>query len=261
MSWTNAVPARSTSRGYEPTVAAALARSAVSPSTGSPCTCRPSTTASACRAATASRWSWCRVPRRRPLPHRDAPLAPAHRLPAVLLRHRPQRRLPGAADAAAADDDPAGPRDTQQPVIDRRPQPRRHAGARGAAHRAPSQVKQVITMGSPFRSVRAHPLVLSVANFVRSNIVRRAQAPPRGDEQVLHAAVLVRVRQRRCAMSSRRTTSSATRSTRSATASSTGASCIEDDETLNREVTATHIGMAFNPDVYRTVGNLLGGVA
>ena len=38
-------------------------------------------------------------------------------------------------------------------------------------------------------------------------------------------------------------------------------SCVEEDGTLNREVTATHIGMAFNPDVYRTVANLLAGVA
>jgi hypothetical protein len=30
---------------------------------------------------------------------------------------------------------------------------------------------------------------------------------------------------------------------------------------MNREVTATHIGMAFNPDVYRTVANLIAGVA
>jgi hypothetical protein len=34
---------------------------------------------------------------------------------------------------------------------------------------------------------------------------------------------------------------------------------MEDEDDLNREVTATHIGMAFNPDVYRTLGNLLGG--
>ena len=44
--------------------------------------------------------------------------------------------------------------------------------ARAAGHREPALVRQVITMGSPFRSVRAHPLVLSAANFVRSNIVR-----------------------------------------------------------------------------------------
>ncbi|MBI5290073.1 MAG: hypothetical protein HY873_13950, partial [Chloroflexi bacterium] len=37
--------------------------------------------------------------------------------------------------------------------------------------------------------------------------------------------------------------------------------CMEDEEKLNHEVTATHIGMAFNPDVYRKLGNLLAGVA
>jgi hypothetical protein len=36
---------------------------------------------------------------------------------------------------------------------------------------------------------------------------------------------------------------------------------VEEDASLTREVTATHIGMAFNPDVYRTVANLLAGIA
>jgi hypothetical protein len=37
--------------------------------------------------------------------------------------------------------------------------------------------------------------------------------------------------------------------------------CLEEDAELNREVSSTHIGMAFNPDVYRTLANLLAGVA
>ena len=43
--------------------------------------------------------------------------------------------------------------------------------ARAVAHREPELVKQVITLGAPFRSLRAHPIILSVANLVRSNIV------------------------------------------------------------------------------------------
>jgi hypothetical protein len=35
--------------------------------------------------------------------------------------------------------------------------------------------------------------------------------------------------------------------------------CMEENAALNHEVSATHIGMAFNPDVYRKLGNLLAG--
>lgn len=150
--------------------------------------------------------------------------------------------------------------------------------ARAAAHRAPTLVKQVITMGSPFRSVRAHPLVLSAANFVRSNIVRERKqrrevtsscftpecscgfvatlkedagyndgpsmnGNGNGNGHAPHALPF-----QRTAIFSRLDGVVDWRS------------CLEDEEAFNREVTATHIGMAFNPDVYRTVANLLAGV-
>lgn len=130
--------------------------------------------------------------------------------------------------------------------------------ARAAGHREPALVKQVITMGSPFRTVRAHPLVLSAANFVRANIVRERKHRREvtsncftpecscqfvtvllnehpGDFQ--HNAIFSKC-----------------------DGVVDWRSCIEDEMDLNREVSATHIGMAFNPDVYRTVANLLAGV-
>lgn len=132
--------------------------------------------------------------------------------------------------------------------------------ARAAGHREPSLVKQVITMGSPFRSVRAHPLVLSAANFVRSNIVRERKAR----REVTSTCFTPQ-----CTCSFVRTLrdeDGKTKFTRNAIYSKVDGvvdwrSCVEEDGTLNREVTATHIGMAFNPDVYRTVANLLAGVA
>lgn len=153
--------------------------------------------------------------------------------------------------------------------------------ARAAAHRAPSLVKQVITMGSPFRSVRAHPLVLSAANFVRSNIVR---------ERKQRREVTSSCFTPECSCGFVATLKEdAGYDSVSANGNGNGNghapkpmphalpfqrtaifsrldgvvdwhSCLEDDEKLNREVTATHIGMAFNPDVYRTVANLLAGV-
>ena len=37
-------------------------------------------------------------------------------------------------------------------------------------------------------------------------------------------------------------------------------SCIEEDAALNVEVNCTHIGMAFHPGVYRSLGRLLAAV-
>jgi pimeloyl-ACP methyl ester carboxylesterase len=136
--------------------------------------------------------------------------------------------------------------------------------ARAAAHRAPTQVRQVITMGSPFRSVRAHPLILSAANFVRSNIVRERKHR----RQVTQSCFTPE-----CTCSFVTTLkdddvwlNGNTGFQRNAIFSKYDGivdwrSCIEETDDLNREVTATHIGMAFNPDVYRTVANLLAGVA
>jgi pimeloyl-ACP methyl ester carboxylesterase len=132
--------------------------------------------------------------------------------------------------------------------------------ARAAAHRAPSLVGQVITMGSPFRSVRAHPLILSAANFVRSNIVR---------ERKVRREVTADCFTPECgcgfvATLKDQTSAEGLNFPRTAIFSKCDGvvdwrSCIEEDEGLNHEVTATHIGMAFNPDVYRTVANLLAG--
>jgi triacylglycerol lipase len=132
--------------------------------------------------------------------------------------------------------------------------------ARAAGHREPSLIQQVITMGSPFRSVRAHPLVLSAANFVRANIVRERKAR----REVTQTCFTPQ-----CTCSFVRTLRNDRHTgkfLRNAIYSKVDGvvdwrSCVEEDGTLNREVTATHIGMAFNPDVYRTIANLLAGVA
>lgn len=135
--------------------------------------------------------------------------------------------------------------------------------ARSAAHRAPLAVKQVITMGSPFRSVRAHPLVLSAANFVRANIVRERR-------HRLEVSSTCFTPECGCGFVSSLKQDADADNHRSGSFER-GAifskcdgvvdwqSCIEDEPEFNHEVTATHIGMAFNPDVYRTVANLLAG--
>jgi pimeloyl-ACP methyl ester carboxylesterase len=137
--------------------------------------------------------------------------------------------------------------------------------ARAAGHRAPELVRQVITMGSPFRSVRAHPIVLSAANLVRSNIVSERRVR----REVTQACftpecpcAFVSTLKRDADEGFDRPTPFERRAIYSKCDGVVDwRSCLEDEESLNSEVTATHIGMAFNPDVYRTVANLLAGVA
>ncbi|MEX0681923.1 MAG: alpha/beta fold hydrolase [Dehalococcoidia bacterium] len=45
--------------------------------------------------------------------------------------------------------------------------------ARSAAVRSPGRVKSVVTMASPFRGVRVHPFVLQTAHLVRGRILQR----------------------------------------------------------------------------------------
>jgi pimeloyl-ACP methyl ester carboxylesterase len=130
--------------------------------------------------------------------------------------------------------------------------------ARGAAHRVPAIIHQVITMGSPFRGVSAHPMVLSVANFVRSNIVGERKRRKEVTSKCFTP-------QCSCEFVNAMRDETPDDFKRDAIYSKCDGVvdwhvCMEDNDTLNHEVTATHIGMAFNPDVYRTVGNLLGGV-
>ena len=136
--------------------------------------------------------------------------------------------------------------------------------ARAAGHRAPDMVRQVITMGSPFRAVRAHPLVLSAANLVRSNIIRerrQRREVTQGCFTPECSCGFVSTLMRDAEEGFDRPSPFTRRAVYSKCDGVVDwRACVEDDEALNTEVTATHIGMAFNPDVYRTIASLLAGV-
>lgn len=127
--------------------------------------------------------------------------------------------------------------------------------ARSAAVQRPEQVAQVICLASPFRDIRVHPMVLAAAQLVRGRIHGRRDRPERvgrdcytGEctcdfasavrsdlpESVGHAAIY--------------TTSDGVVDWRS---------CVEEDSRLNIRVNGTHTGLAFNPQVYRRVAELL----
>jgi pimeloyl-ACP methyl ester carboxylesterase len=126
--------------------------------------------------------------------------------------------------------------------------------ARSAAAQRPEQVEQVISLASPFRDIRVHPMILAAAGFVRGRIVRE-RASSR-EARLLHRAAR--------AIADSLTSGVPDPVKRTAIYTKTDGvvdwrSCVEEDSKLNIEVQGTHSGLAFNPQVYRTIGKLLAG--
>ena len=130
--------------------------------------------------------------------------------------------------------------------------------ARSAAGQRPRQVEQVITLASPFRDIRVHPMILAAAGFVRGRIVRE-----RGDG---HAERGCYTGSCTCSFASALRDDIPAGVNHTAVYTKTDGvvdwrSCIEEDDKFNIQVEGTHSGLAFNPQVYRTIGTLLAGAA
>lgn len=124
--------------------------------------------------------------------------------------------------------------------------------ARSATAQRPDRVASVITLGSPFRGIRSHPLVLAAGERVRARIRRQnghlqpdcytgycgcdaVVAVQRGlPEGVLQSAVYTK---------------------------SDGIVdwrvCVTDDPATNFEVSGTHVGLVFNASVYGLIAKRL----
>jgi pimeloyl-ACP methyl ester carboxylesterase len=122
---------------------------------------------------------------------------------------------------------------------------------RSVAVRQPRLIASVITMASPFRAVRAHPMVLGAATIVRRRILSDAAVKtecysgfcscdfftslrrPLADS-ILQAAIYTKgdgIIDWHC--------------------------CVNDDPETDIEVQGTHVGLVFNPQVYRHVAGVL----
>jgi pimeloyl-ACP methyl ester carboxylesterase len=125
--------------------------------------------------------------------------------------------------------------------------------ARVAAVRFPRRVEKVISLGSPLNSLRAHPTIIAASRFVRGRILWRRRSEVNSDcytadckcsflnavvqevpRSVMHASIYTK---------------------------SDGIvdwqSCLDPSGGPNIQVHGTHIGLAFNPEVYVNVANLL----
>ena len=123
--------------------------------------------------------------------------------------------------------------------------------ARAVATRAPEQMAQVITLGSPIRSAEIHPYVLAAKEVVRRRIHRVA---PRRPECYTDAC--------RCGFAESLLAPPPTEVRRHAIFTRSDGvvhweSCLDSDQSLNIEVSSTHLGLAFNTAVYKHIARLL----
>ena len=130
--------------------------------------------------------------------------------------------------------------------------------ARSAAAQRPEQVAQVICLAAPFRDIRAHPMVLVAAGLVRGRIVGQRNRP-RGIQRDCYTGNCT------CAFANSVRDDFPESVSRAAIYTPTDGvvdwhSCVEDDESRNIEVAGTHVGLVFNPRVYRQIAKLLASV-
>jgi pimeloyl-ACP methyl ester carboxylesterase len=125
--------------------------------------------------------------------------------------------------------------------------------ARGAATRWPHLIASVTTMGSPFRGVRVHPFVLQTAFLVRGRIRQRRNGP----------SVMPHCYSGECQcefVQSVRANFPVSMPKLAVYTKTDGVvdwrCCINEDGT-DIEVPGTHVGLAFNPQVYRHIANFL----
>lgn len=126
--------------------------------------------------------------------------------------------------------------------------------SRSAAVRQPQFVASVITMAAPFRCVRAHPVIMEAASFVRGRILRRQNGPE----------VKPGCYSGQCTCdflsSLRNSFPSSVREVNIYTKSDGVVDwhcCVSDDDASNIEVPGTHVGLVFNPQVYSHVAAVL----
>jgi pimeloyl-ACP methyl ester carboxylesterase len=130
--------------------------------------------------------------------------------------------------------------------------------ARSAAVRRPAQVRQVISLASPFRDIRAHPMILAAAGFVRQRIISQRDRPAEVERGCYTGECTCDVANAARAQPPASVARTAIYTTTDGVVD--WRSCVEEDERLNIRVDGTHVGLAFNPQVYRRVARLLAAV-
>ncbi|HZM91611.1 MAG TPA: alpha/beta fold hydrolase, partial [Blastocatellia bacterium] len=123
---------------------------------------------------------------------------------------------------------------------------------RSAAAQWPDRIASVITLGSPFRGIRSHPLVLAAGERVRERI-RRQNGGLQPDCYTGYCG---------CAAVTAVQGSFPASVVQSAVYTKSDGVvdwrvCVTDDPTTNFEVSGTHVGLVFNASVYSLIAKRL----
>jgi triacylglycerol lipase len=127
--------------------------------------------------------------------------------------------------------------------------------ARSVSVRHPQLVASVVTMAAPLRALRAHPVILGAAKFVRRRILSERDVEPECYSGFCSCGFLKSLR--------RRLPSSITHAAIYTKADGVidWRCCINGDPDTDIEVQGTHVGLVFNPRVYRHVASILASAA
>lgn len=125
--------------------------------------------------------------------------------------------------------------------------------ARSAAVQKPELVASVIVLGSPFRGVRSHPLVMATANQVRARIRRSKKDKPDCYTGFCSCSAVT------CLQEDFPSDISQTAIFTKSDGVVDWRYCVSDDAEVNFEVQGTHIGLAFSHEVYRLIAKRLAG--
>ena len=128
--------------------------------------------------------------------------------------------------------------------------------ARRVALSRPDIVSHVISLGAPIRSLEAHPAIMNAARWVSAH-----SAHPRPEGSSQSPSELLAGSDCECASDHCVPTPPPSIRRASLYSHDDGMidwrNCLEPDPSLNHEVGGTHIGLVFNPRVYRIVAKLL----
>lgn len=134
--------------------------------------------------------------------------------------------------------------------------------ARGVAMLHPDLVASVTTLGSPFRGVRVHPLVLGAADLVRERIRKRSRRKSRRKPIEIDCFTTSCM----CGFSCTWRDDFPEEIPQTAIYTKTDGivdweMCVTGDPDIDVEVKGTHCGLAWNPDVFRIIGERLAAAA
>lgn len=125
--------------------------------------------------------------------------------------------------------------------------------SRSAAARRPQQIASVATLGSPFRGIRSHPFVLQATDLVRRRLRRERNSHDRPLCYTGHCTCQ--------AVSSLQQEFPASVPQIAVYTKADGIVdwrfCVNEDPATDFEVPGSHVGLAFNPCVYRLIADHL----